>query len=294
MRQDLVDLLADPISKAPLTLVDPIVSEGEITAGRLTSSEWPSGYMIESGVPRFIDAKKSYGAASDPRAKWKNALRKSPGLTRTLQFIFDPAHVVSSARKKLTKLLPKNSVVLNIGAGVKKWPNLRCINLDLDVYGNVDVIANAQALPFKDASVDAVVLEYVLEHVPDSTLILSELRRVLKPGGYIYATVPFMQAYHGNPDDYYRFTVNGFKQFLKNFDCVECTPFGGPTSAFVCTTKEFLAILFSFNSKFLYSVLSQLLIIPFFPLKYLDALLVKSPNAHNLAFSIQYLGMKNG
>jgi ubiquinone/menaquinone biosynthesis C-methylase UbiE len=42
---------------------------------------------------------------------------------------------------------------------------------------------DATALPYEDASVDAVVLTAVLGEIPDSVAALREIRRVLKPGG---------------------------------------------------------------------------------------------------------------
>jgi ubiquinone/menaquinone biosynthesis C-methylase UbiE len=42
---------------------------------------------------------------------------------------------------------------------------------------------DATALPFEDASVDAVILTAVLGEIPDSAAALREIRRVLKPGG---------------------------------------------------------------------------------------------------------------
>ena len=42
---------------------------------------------------------------------------------------------------------------------------------------------DATALPYDDASVDAVVLIAVLGEIPDSAAALREIRRVLKPGG---------------------------------------------------------------------------------------------------------------
>jgi len=42
---------------------------------------------------------------------------------------------------------------------------------------------DATALPYEDASVDAVILTAVLGEIPDRAAALAEIRRVLKPGG---------------------------------------------------------------------------------------------------------------
>jgi ubiquinone/menaquinone biosynthesis C-methylase UbiE len=44
-----------------------------------------------------------------------------------------------------------------------------------------------QSIPFEDAHFDAVIANHMLYHVPDRQKALSEIRRVLKPGGHLYA-----------------------------------------------------------------------------------------------------------
>lgn len=48
-------------------------------------------------------------------------------------------------------------------------------------------VADAQALPLRDGSCDAVVANHMLYHVPDRGRALAEIRRVLRPGGRLYA-----------------------------------------------------------------------------------------------------------
>ena len=49
-------------------------------------------------------------------------------------------------------------------------------------------VIDAQAIPFGDASLDAVIANHMLYHVPDRPKALAEIRRVLKPDGRLYAT----------------------------------------------------------------------------------------------------------
>ncbi|MBM3130466.1 MAG: class I SAM-dependent methyltransferase [Chloroflexi bacterium] len=46
---------------------------------------------------------------------------------------------------------------------------------------------DAQAIPFRDASFDAVIANHMLYHVPDVARALAEFQRVLKPGGKLFA-----------------------------------------------------------------------------------------------------------
>jgi SAM-dependent methyltransferase len=52
------------------------------------------------------------------------------------------------------------------------------------------VRGDATALPFPDATFDAVVTSEVLEHIPDDAGALAELRRVVRRGGLVAVTVP--------------------------------------------------------------------------------------------------------
>lgn len=55
--------------------------------------------------------------------------------------------------------------------------------------------ANAEQLPLKSESVDYIVANAILEHLPNETQAIHEWKRVLKPGGRIMVTVPLKYRY---------------------------------------------------------------------------------------------------
>lgn len=84
------------------------------------------------------------------------------------------------------------------------------------------------SLPFPDASFDSVLLTEVLEHCAEPQRGVDEARRVLKPGGLLMVTSPFLWPWHGvegEYHDYWRFTHQGWALLLKAFadvQIVEC------------------------------------------------------------------------
>lgn len=78
------------------------------------------------------------------------------------------------------------------------------------------ILGPIESMPFDDASFDSALCNAVLEHIVDAEHAMAELARVVRKGGHIVVTVPFLQPYHACPDDYRRYTADGLAQLGRN------------------------------------------------------------------------------
>lgn len=93
------------------------------------------------------------------------------------------------------------------------------------LYGaRPDVFADASRLPLADASIDTVLLLEVLEHLRYPAQALAEITRVLRPGGRLLLTVPFLYPVHDAPHDYQRYTCHGLLREMKTAGLVADEP----------------------------------------------------------------------
>lgn len=151
------------------------------------------------------------------------------------------------------------------------------VNLDLVGVPGVDVIANAEQLPFRAGIFQRVECDAVLEHVRNPDRMMGEIRRVLNPGGYVHLVAPFCHPFHEYPKDYRRFTLDGLKQMAGDLEIVAEGWRTGPTATLLVFTIEYVKLLLPFRAwrAVSHGVLGWLL----FPLRYLDLLLFRSRQA---------------
>jgi SAM-dependent methyltransferase len=90
-------------------------------------------------------------------------------------------------------------------------------------YPTVDVHDLSAYMP---SAYDVVVLEQVLEHLRDPRRAVSEVYRILRPGGVCIATTPFLIEVHGYPDDFWRFTASGLREVFSAFHSVSVDGWG--------------------------------------------------------------------
>ncbi len=115
--------------------------------------------------------------------------------------------------KHIQALRPGSSV-LDLGGNkilkrgqfdIEKY-GLRVVYSNLSTIKDPDVQADAMFVPFENNSFDAVICSELLEHVPTPPSVLSEIYRVLRPGGILFICVPFLYQIHGDPYDFGRYT----------------------------------------------------------------------------------------
>jgi len=131
--------------------------------------------------------------------------------------------------------------LLDFGCGSKPYKDF-CTNvseyvgLDYENLGHphenepIDVFYNGREIPFPSEHFDSLLSTQVLEHVEDLNFTIKEWHRVLKQGGRLLVTAPFVWGEHELPHDYRRFSACGLERlFSENgFRCVEIKKLGTP------------------------------------------------------------------
>ena len=123
----------------------------------------------------------------------------------------------AAARRHCPQL---SGLVLDVGCGRQPYrdllpPGSTYVGMEVTDEGSPDVVGNVMDLPIRSESVDAVMCNEVLEHVPEPARGVAEMYRVLRPGGKLYVTVPQSWGLHYEPHDYFRYTKYGVSYLLE-------------------------------------------------------------------------------
>ena len=156
---------------------------------------------------------------------------------RTVDIFHDRSAILRALRQDLPGL---HGTLLDIGCGYKPYKSVvlavpsrvtRYIGLDFKNgdYPAPDMEWDGHQIPLGDSSVDCAMATEVFEHCPGPELLMREIRRVLKPGGVLFFTVPFLWPLHDVPHDEYRFTPFSLRRHLcdAGFDGIEIRALGG-------------------------------------------------------------------
>ncbi|MBN1766755.1 MAG: methyltransferase domain-containing protein [Sedimentisphaerales bacterium] len=264
---------------------------------RISCNSCHVSYPVRDQVPIMLDAesdrmfqneeKECKGAELKKRSRgwiaYLYRILKAPSPTlikKNIQHVIDLVH----------KDNPR-AIILEIGSGHHQRNDV--INLDIQMNREVDIVADAHKLPFASQSVDGIIAATLMEHVQNPGVILTEMKRVLKPGGYIYISMPFCYPYHEAPSDYWRASIKGLRYLCKDFEQVATGTEMGPASVFSVFLRAFLATLFSLGRYPIYRVLLEVFGWVTFPLKYLD-LILHGYGPSDMDGVVYYIGRSKG
>lgn len=128
--------------------------------------------------------------------------------------VFEQAHV-----------RPKEGRTLIVGSRVyREKPDRRrrypdAIGVDMQEGEGVDLVLDLEEkLPADIGTFAHVECQSVLEHSRRPWLMAANIERLLKPGGTLYVTVPFVWRVHAYPDDYWRMTPAGLQSLFPLVD----------------------------------------------------------------------------
>lgn len=101
--------------------------------------------------------------------------------------------------------------------------------LNIDETTSPDYLCSCDAIPVDDETFDVVLIADVLEHLEKPEVTLAEALRILKKGGRLVATIPFLYPIHPDPYDFQRWTPTKIElEFRKaGFDVTQLKFMGG-------------------------------------------------------------------
>ncbi|MCI0650730.1 MAG: class I SAM-dependent methyltransferase [Planctomycetes bacterium] len=243
-------------------------------------------YPLRGEVPWLRAAAPGHGEEAY-LASARGRLRRHGAAYRLLFRAFAPVLVTGpDPARRLAPAAAGPGPVIDLGSGNdRRHP--RFINVDLLPFPEVDVVAEADALPFRDGGADALLSVALLEHTARPAQVLAEIARVLRPGGRLFLVVPFLQPFHSAPGDYHRWTREGLRSDLsRDFTIIESGVYCGPASACAWLAAEGLALVLSAGWPRLERALCLPLQVLCSPIKWLDLVLARLPAADRLASAV--------
>jgi SAM-dependent methyltransferase len=251
---------------------------------------WPVLVDFERSILDEARVQRSSGASPVARSQ-------AAGLEKRVRGLFRPPNQI--ARRNVARLIElvraaaRAPLVLIVGGGeigsgiegLYQEPSLRLVGFD--IYGSpwTQFIADGHQIPLADACADGVIVQAVLEHVLDPSQVVSEVHRVLKDDGLVYADTPFLQPVHEGPFDFTRFTDSGHRYLFRHFEWIDSGAVGGP-GAQLAWSMDYLA-----RGLFRSRGAGRLFRAAFSWVRWLDGI-IPAPYALDAATGVFFLGRK--
>jgi SAM-dependent methyltransferase len=215
---------------------------------------------------------------------------RSPSLTRNRAQAKNLAEL-----RRLLSANPAPQRILVVGAGdagrLFEVDGAEWVLTDVVSFPGIDVLCDAQELPFENETFDAAIAIAVLEHVPDPNQAAGEIYRVLRPDGLVYAETPFLQQVHMGAWDFTRFTALGHRRVFRMFDALPAeTVVAGPASSLAWALHGVVVAAIGRN-RLLWRAAHHGANFLFFWLPYLDPIFARG-GASDAACGTAFLGRK--
>lgn len=263
----------------------------------------PSGFPHADGQPVLVDFEQSvlrredYRDSPSGRSRELDRTRPDPGIGGRLRtFVFGTNHVASEKSADLLRLLKQRAArprLLIIGGGEpgegtdRFYDDASVEAVAISVFPSryASFLADPHHLPVVDEAFDGVWVQATIEHTLEPHRVMDEVRRVLKPGGVVYAETLFIVPVHEGARDFVRYTLTGHRWLFRHFEPLDIGPLGGAGWALVWSIGYFWRALGLGDKPVL------LLTAPFFWLRYCDRLMRRRPSS-DAGIGFYFVGSK--
>lgn len=93
------------------------------------------------------------------------------------------------------------------------------VGVDMLDGRGVDLVVDLETAAYRSLGrFDHIECLSVLEHSRRPWLMAKNIERLLKKGGTLHLSVPFVWRVHAYPDDYWRFTISGIRELMKKIE----------------------------------------------------------------------------
>lgn len=264
--------------------------------GILITTNHQERYSIVNGIPILLE--KDNPLNESIKKKKLDSIVKRPSKKTTLKKVLFPPSKNNIKNIQTIQNLAyqeqERPKILIIGGGeigngltpLYDDPNLEIIAFDIYLSDHINFLADAHQIPLASEFVDIVIIQAVLEHVLYPNQVISEIYRVLKKNGIVYAETPFLQQVHEGAYDFTRYTERGHRLLFKNFIEIESGYTNGIGTQFLWSIEHI------FRGLFRSPKIGKIAKIIFFWIQYFDHII---PSKYNMdsASGVFFLGRKS-
>jgi len=244
---ELEDVLCCPICHGELKKEVPIDTQGKKREGKVGGEEKSRSshlncvecgrwFPLFQGIPMMLPDHQMNLKGEELNTMFQNPPGIAQRRTKRMAWYYDTPRKVGGIEEGCREDFGYGDLdgwVLDIGAGDRQALESlervdQYVSIDVIPRDRPTVVADAHALPFSERTFDGVIARAVLEHVEDEQKVVSEVSRILKPGGLFMFSAPFIYPIH-DAVDHHRFTIYSLRSLADrhDFEIMRITSTGG-------------------------------------------------------------------